>query len=364
VIKRTEKRTERKQRRTLPKGQSLVEFALIAPVLLVLIAGVVEIGAVLNTKLTVVNSAREGARFGVVGASDEDISSSTQMATSNLFNYQDENADIYVFHAKTGDDARIDSNCPADREDAESYWCVNHTIGDGPDSPDFVTREQVEAQLNGADTDALGVAVVYDHKALLGLPVMANLVDEIPANAFTLMRVESGNAPSVGCPVYPMAIHKDLVGWPNGHPKYTQLPDILTMNNPGNFGWLRWNDDPGETSQQELLDNLQNPNNSQTEYHNPADSDDTELNVGDWVYGNTGWVQSVGSYINDHLMDRYIRIIVFDETGGLTPPGGTCNGRNCSVHVVGYAIVKINGELTASDKTLKAEFIRIDTSCQ
>lgn len=352
-----------KRKRVLQKGQSLVEFVLIAPVLLVLIAGVVEVGAVLNTKLTVVNSAREGARFGVVGASDEDISSSTQMATSNLFNYKDENADIYVIHAKTGDDARIDSNCPADRDGAESYWCVEHTIGDGPDSPDFVTREQVEAQLNGADTDALGVAVVYDHKALLGLPVLANLVDEIPANAFTLMRVESGNAPSVGCPVYPMAMRTDLVNWPNGYPKGTQLPDIVIDGGAGNFGWLRWNNDSGSTSQQTLEDNLQNPNNSITDYQNPADPNDTELNVGDWVPGSTGWVQSVTDETTA-LKDRYIRIVVFDTTGGVSPPGGSCSGSNCSFHVAGYAIVKINGELTASDKTLKAEFIRVDTSCQ
>jgi hypothetical protein len=48
----------------------------------------------------------------------------------------------------------------------------------------------------------------------------------------------------------------------------------------------------------------------------------------------------------------------------VSPPGGTCSGSNCSFRVAGYAIVKINGDLTASDKTLKAEFIRVDTSCQ
>jgi hypothetical protein len=352
-----------KRKRRLQKGQSLVEFVLFAPVLLVLIAGVVEVGAVLNTKLTVVNSAREGARFGVVGASDEDITSSTQIATSNLFNYKDENANIYVIHAKTGGDARIDDNCPADRDDADSYWCVNHTVGDGPDSPDFVTREQVEAELNGADTDTLGVAVVYDHKALLGLPFISNLIDEIPTNGFTLMRVESGHAASVGCPVYPMAIRTDLVGWPNGYHKGYQLPDIVIGGGAGNFGWLRWNNDPGSTSQQTLEDNLQHPNNSITDYQNPADPDDTELNVGDWTPGTTGWMQSVTDDVTA-LRDRYIRIVIFDTTGGATPPGGSCSGSNCSFHVAGYAIVQINGDLTASDKTLRAKFIRIDTSCE
>lgn len=48
------------------RGQSLIEFALILPVLLMLLLGVVEFGWLLNGKITVNSAAREGARVGAV----------------------------------------------------------------------------------------------------------------------------------------------------------------------------------------------------------------------------------------------------------------------------------------------------------
>ena len=44
------------------KGQSLVEFVLILPILIILILGVLEFGWMLNAKVTVNSAAREGAR--------------------------------------------------------------------------------------------------------------------------------------------------------------------------------------------------------------------------------------------------------------------------------------------------------------
>ena len=44
------------------KGQSLVEFALVLPILLMLVLGVLEFGWMLNAKVTVNSAAREGAR--------------------------------------------------------------------------------------------------------------------------------------------------------------------------------------------------------------------------------------------------------------------------------------------------------------
>ena len=52
------------------KGQALVEFALILPLLLLLIFGVIEFGRIFGAELTVNNSAREGARLGAIGATD------------------------------------------------------------------------------------------------------------------------------------------------------------------------------------------------------------------------------------------------------------------------------------------------------
>jgi len=52
------------------RGQALVEIALILPVLLLLISGVIEFGRVFNAYLTLTHSSREGARAGAVGKSD------------------------------------------------------------------------------------------------------------------------------------------------------------------------------------------------------------------------------------------------------------------------------------------------------
>ena len=49
-----------------PKGQSLVEFAIMLPILLLLILGVFDLGRVIYYYSAIANAAREGARFGVV----------------------------------------------------------------------------------------------------------------------------------------------------------------------------------------------------------------------------------------------------------------------------------------------------------
>jgi len=55
------------------KGQAMVEFALILPVLLLLVMGIAEFGMMFNSYLSVQNATREGARIGIVGASDEEM---------------------------------------------------------------------------------------------------------------------------------------------------------------------------------------------------------------------------------------------------------------------------------------------------
>lgn len=47
-------------------GQSAVEFALVLPLLLILLMGIMEFGLVLYDKAVITNAAREGARAGIV----------------------------------------------------------------------------------------------------------------------------------------------------------------------------------------------------------------------------------------------------------------------------------------------------------
>lgn len=52
------------------RGQSMVEFALLLPILLLLVLGIIEFGRVFNESLVVTAAAREGARSAAVGNSD------------------------------------------------------------------------------------------------------------------------------------------------------------------------------------------------------------------------------------------------------------------------------------------------------
>src|SRR5215216_3017435 len=53
------------------RGQALTEFALVMPILFLLIAGIIEFGRAWNIKQAVTDAAREGARYAVV--QDDDI---------------------------------------------------------------------------------------------------------------------------------------------------------------------------------------------------------------------------------------------------------------------------------------------------
>lgn len=62
-------------RRTRSRGQTLVEFALVAPVLFLMLFGIVEGGRLVWTNHEVVNGTREGARLAMVaGASASPVS--------------------------------------------------------------------------------------------------------------------------------------------------------------------------------------------------------------------------------------------------------------------------------------------------
>jgi Flp pilus assembly protein TadG len=67
------------------RGQAMVEFALTAPILVLLLFGLVELGNGMNSYLTVLASARDGARLGAQGsASDSDIKNLITVETARL----------------------------------------------------------------------------------------------------------------------------------------------------------------------------------------------------------------------------------------------------------------------------------------
>jgi Flp pilus assembly protein TadG len=54
-------------RRTGDRGAAAVEFALLLPLLLILVFGIIDFGRMLNAQITLTEAAREGARASVLG---------------------------------------------------------------------------------------------------------------------------------------------------------------------------------------------------------------------------------------------------------------------------------------------------------
>lgn len=89
-------------------GQSLVETALIMPLIILILMGIIDFGMIFNSYLVVSNASREGARNAAVGKSDNNIVSIVNMASSTL-DAAKITTTIYPQQAyrKTGDEVKI-----------------------------------------------------------------------------------------------------------------------------------------------------------------------------------------------------------------------------------------------------------------
>ncbi|SHI95900.1 Flp pilus assembly protein TadG [Clostridium cavendishii DSM 21758] len=122
------------------KGQALVEFAIILPIFLILVMGIIQFGMILNTYLSIENASREGARNGIIGSTDSEIQNLIKTISPSL--------------------------------DTQSLT-VNIT-------PNEITRKP---------GDTLTVKVSYNYK--LTVPIISNLFNNIVVlNGQTSMRVE------------------------------------------------------------------------------------------------------------------------------------------------------------------------------
>lgn len=66
------------------RGQALVEFALMLPILLLLVVGVMEFGLIINQYMVVAEAAREGARSAALGGSNATVTTVVRAAASQI----------------------------------------------------------------------------------------------------------------------------------------------------------------------------------------------------------------------------------------------------------------------------------------
>ncbi|MBT9171890.1 MAG: hypothetical protein DDT21_00264 [Syntrophomonadaceae bacterium] len=93
------------------RGQAVTELALVLPLLLLLLFGIIEGGRLGNAYLAVTHAARHGARHGAVGASDGEIAAhvraaAVQLAAENL------NVEIRPALRRAGQDITVTVNYP------------------------------------------------------------------------------------------------------------------------------------------------------------------------------------------------------------------------------------------------------------
>ena len=80
-------------------GQELAEFAIVLPLLLLVAFGVLDLGRIFHSAITITNAAREGARYGMIHPNDPDGTVDATLAEA-----QDSGVDLST--------SIIDVSCP------------------------------------------------------------------------------------------------------------------------------------------------------------------------------------------------------------------------------------------------------------
>jgi Flp pilus assembly protein TadG len=91
-------RPSKHRRHRRQRGQSLLEFALVLPLLLIFLFAIIDFGMALRSYVTITNAGREGARYAVTCQTDADIQNRVVSTSSGLLT----TADVSVEFTPTG----------------------------------------------------------------------------------------------------------------------------------------------------------------------------------------------------------------------------------------------------------------------
>lgn len=140
------------------KGASAVEFALILPVLMVILFGIIEFGFILYDKAIVTNASREGARRGIVYSKDIN---------------------------------GVTIGVPAsDITDTTTSYCASYLVSLGTGSAAPSTTVTGNCAVPGS---SLTVTVTYPYSFLVLPNFVSGLTGGISLNGATVMRCENQN---------------------------------------------------------------------------------------------------------------------------------------------------------------------------
>jgi hypothetical protein len=170
-----------KERRKKSVGQSLVEFTIMLPILLMMLSGLIEFGFLLNAYLDVIDAARDAAWQGARGSLTTSSDGRINWNSTDPSDCVDVNGDIVVSAFEvlgTTVENRWPLLYPAGASNCGNYLSK-------------ITEDDVEAILSGAAIPNSGfvlIEVYYEYEMLLGLPWITEFVpDPIVLYAYTIM---------------------------------------------------------------------------------------------------------------------------------------------------------------------------------
>jgi len=251
-------KTEIRERVPTP-GQSLVETALFLPIILLLLAGVLELSSLLVTQNRVSTAARIGTGFGATNYNaDGNVSDTFQamsvVARNNVtetLDLQPDRWDIYTVKATlnyTGD--------------GFTEWIWERPYGNEevfPESDWIASETQIQSDILdalGASGDGLEIVatVAFHHReSFLGLGFF-NIDPLTRIRGLTVMRISETTGNYGACDTFPIAVSlKNYSVWPSdqpsplptGHERYPFEPGV---NYGGNqYYWPNWATEPPPT---------------------------------------------------------------------------------------------------------------------
>jgi len=401
------------------KGQSLVEVALFLPILLIILAGIIEVSQLVITKNRVVEASRSAARFGSNGGENSALATVALTTITQTLVTNEEQWDIWAVRGTVNRDGT--GFVPNTWEFEHEYGLGSTQVFSDVVEADIQAKvlEQLQTNVDGntnrtaaGDLRFVGAYVVHDVDSILGLDAMPGLTGLHSIEELSVMRVVGvSRVVTNGCDAFPIAVYEGTrsvtpVGvapepYPesffNGSasPEYNQFvyhrPNVALADaqegyiykiydggGAGNMGWLRWNEGLN-TSNNNLAASMTWPGNS-TDYTNcssdgctgsgiagekfwgyaePTDSTDRAMHIGDKVWGLTGVVNSnaVRNIVNEHVaLGRTLRLPIWSSFEG--------SGANATYTIAGFAIFRLHGHnITGNDGFILAEFIRSDNSC-
>jgi Flp pilus assembly protein TadG len=192
---RAQKRAKRKS-----LGQSIVEFAVLLPLLIMMLSGLIEFGFMLNYYLDLIDAAREAARF---AANDDPLHNDATGV------YQDPNPGFYLrtqtvtLQSLTiGSGGQITLNPATDDVVISAFsvlaGTVDHRFPSGTGEVSLYSNKTSELDtatdinpaldINAPNTGMVAVEIFYDYHMILGLPwIRAFVPDPVTLYAYSIM---------------------------------------------------------------------------------------------------------------------------------------------------------------------------------